>query len=178
MKKIFALMIVGVIAFSCKNANENQSTEPENNAAVASQTEVQPEAQPIDTAGVFDLINEQLRALNGDQFWSKDIFTQDYYDICKRLCDFSDGDALWDLGSIQELRGVQLSGISEFKVLDETHVTAESYLDCKDAADGMEGVEFRTLSLVQKDGKWLIEDVGFSKQEKIQAVKDFEQGNK
>ena len=99
-------------------------------------------------------------------------------DSCKRLCDFSDGDALWDLGSIQELRGVQLSGISEFKVLDENHVTAESYLDCKDAADGMEGVEFRTLSLVQKDGKWLIEDVGFSKQEKIQAVKEFEQGNK
>ena len=51
-------------------------------------------------------------------------------------------------------------------------------LTCKDFDGGMTGSEFRTLSLILRDGNWLIDDVGFSKQDKLQAVADHEAGNK
>ena len=178
MKKIFALMIVAAFAFSCKNANENKSTEPENNATVTEQTEAQPEAQPIDTLALFDSINGKFVDMSGDQFWSQDIFTPDYYEACKKLCEFSDGDALWCLGSIQELRSLSLTDPAEFKIQDYAHITAEAALDCKDAGDGMEGTEFRTLKLILRDGKWLIDDVNNSKEAYIEAIKEHEASSK
>ena len=178
MKKIFALMIVVAFAFACKNANENKSTEPENNATVTEQTEAQPEAQPIDTLALFDFINGQLINLQGEQLWSKDIFTPEYYEVCQKICEFSDGDALWRLGSIQEVKSVSLTDPSEFKIQDYAHITAESVLDCQDKGGGMEGVEFRTLKLILRDAKWLIDDVNNSKEAYLEAIKEHEESIK
>lgn len=179
--KILVLAAVAMMALSCKNGGSQESnagSQPEvtteNNVSEAPSGE----AVQIDTLLIFDHINGMLSELSGEQFWSKDLFTPDYYEICRKLNEFSDGDSLWELGSIQEVVSVELTDISEFKMEDYAHVTAEALLKCKDIDDGMSGSEFRTLSLVLRDGIWLIDDVGFSKQEKEQAVADHDAGNK
>ncbi|MBQ6311392.1 MAG: hypothetical protein IJK74_07595 [Bacteroidales bacterium] len=178
MKKIFALMIVTAFAFGCKNVNENKSSEPENNSAVTEQTEVQPEVKTIDTLALFDYINGRLMDLSGEQLWSKDIFTPDYYEACQKLCEFSDGDALWALGSIQVVQSVSLTDMSEFKIQDYAHITAEAALNCKDMGDNMEGTEFRTLKLILRDGNWLIDDVNNYKESYLEAIKEHEASTK
>ena len=172
MKKIFALMIVAAFAFGCKNAAQNQPADSNENAGVTEQTVTEPEAKPIDTLALFDYINGQFVNMSGDQFWSQENFTPDYYDACNKLCEFSDGDALWCLGSIQELRSLSLTDPAEFKIQDHAHITAEAALGCRDMGEGMEGTEFRTLKLILRDGKWLIDDVNNSKESYLEAIKE------
>ena len=168
MKKIFALMIVVAFAFACKHINENNSSEPENDSTATELVE----AKPIDTLALFDYINGQFVNMSGDQFWSQENFTPDYYDACIKLCEFSDGDALWCLGSVQELRSLSLTDPAEFKIQDYAHITAEAALGCRDMGEGMEGTEFRTLKLILRDGKWLIDDVNNSKESYLEAIKE------
>ena len=172
MKKIFALMIVAAFAFACKNVNENKTADPAENAEGTEQTVAEPEAKPIDTLALFDYFNGQFVNMSGDQFWSQENFTPDYYDACNKLCEFSDGDALWCLGSIQELRSLSLTDPAEFKIQDYAHITAEAALGCRDMGEGMEGTEFRTLKLILRDGKWLIDDVNNSKESYLEAIKE------
>lgn len=174
MKKIFALMIVAAFAFACKNVNENKTADPNENAEGTEQTVAEPEAQPIDTLALFDSINGKFVDMSGDQFWSQDIFTPDYYEACLKLCEFSDGDALWCLGSIQELRSLSLTDPAEFKIQDYAHITAEAALSCQDMGGGMEGTEFRTLKLILRDSKWLIDDVNNSKESYLEAIREHE----
>ena len=174
MKQIFALMIVAAFAFGCKNSAQNEPADSSENTAGTQQTEVQPEAVVIDTLALFDFVNGRFMDMSGEKFWSKDIFNPDYYEVCQKLNDFSDGDALWELGSVQELRSISLTDLAEFKIQDPTHIKAEAALDCKDVADGMEGTEFRTLSLILRDGQWLIDDVASSKEDKKKAVAEHE----
>ena len=178
MKKIFALMIVAAFAFSCKNANENKSTEPENKSTVTDWIEAPSNVQTIDTLALCDYINGRLMDLSGEQLWSKDIFTPDYYEACQKLCEFSDGDALWCLGSIQVVQSVSLTDLSEFKIQDYAHITAEATLNCKDMGDNMEGTEFRTLKLILRDGNWLIDDVNNYKESYLEAIKEHEASTK
>lgn len=178
MKQIFALMIVAAFAFGCKNSAQNQPADSNENAAGTEQTATQPEVKVMDTLALFDYINGRFMDLSDEKLWSKDIFTPDYYEACQKLNEFSDGDALWELGSIQELRAISLTDLSEFKIQDPTHITAEAALDCKDVADGMEGTEFRTLSLILRDGQWLIDDVASSKEDKKKAVAEHEAQHK
>ena len=76
------------------------------------------------------------------------------------------------------MRSISLTDLAEFKIQDPTHIKAEAALDCKDVADGMEGTEFRTLSLILRDGQWLIDDVASSKESKKKAIAEFEASTK
>ena len=174
MKKLFTLMIVVAFAFGCKYINENKTANPDENAAGTEQTAAEPEVKTIDTLALFDFINGRLMDLSGEQLWSKDIFTPDYYEACQKLCEFSDGDALWCLGSIQVVQSVSLTDLSEFKIQDYAHITAEAALDCKDMGEGMEGTEFRILKLILRDGNWLIDDVNNSKESYLEAIREHE----
>ena len=174
MKKIIFLMIVAAFAFGCKNNSGNTPAGPNENAA----GEEQAVAQPIDTLALFDTINGQLMNLPDEQLWSKDIFTPEYYEACQKLCEFSDGDALWCLGSIQEVKSVSLTDVSEFKINDYAHITAEAALSCQDIDDGNEGTEFRSLKLILRDGKWLIDDVNNSKESYLEAIREHEESVK
>ena len=175
---LFLSLTLAVLFAGCKNTNEKQPADSDGNTPATEQTVSQPKTNPIDTVAVFNLINEKLKALSDKQLWSKDIFTPEYYEVSQKLSDFSDGDALWCLGSIQEAKSIELTDISEFKMLEPALVQAEALVYCKDFGSGMEGAEYRTICLVLKDNTWLIDDVANSKQDKLQALKDYEELNK
>ena len=181
--RLLSMAAIAVLALSCKNsgagnsgdtaaagdstANQTAAGTVSKAASTASDTA----GQKIDTLALFDRINGMLTDLSGESLWSKDLFTSDYYEACQKLDEFSDGDALWGLGSIQEVTAVGLTDPSEFKIHDYAHITAEAILSCKDITDNsMTGSEFRTLSLILRDGRWLIDDVNFSKEEIKKAV--------
>lgn len=174
MKKTILLTIMAVaVLIGCKGGSSGDSRTDQKDT-VATSAAAEPKAKPIDTLALFDFINGRFMDLSDEKLWSKDIFTPDYYEACQKLNEFSDGDALWELGSIQELRSISLTDLAEFKIVDPTHIIAEAALDCKDIDGVMEGTEFRTLSLILRDGNWLIDDVGGSKQDKKQAVAEHE----
>lgn len=181
MKRILIALsfaAVALLAFSCKNNGEKSDEQATEKPVVEEQATQasQPEEKPIDTLALFDSINGMLKDLNEEKLWSKEIFTPDYYEVCMKLNEFSDGDALWSLGSVQELQSISLTDVSEFKIQDYAHIIAEAQLECKDFTTDMEGTEFRTLSLILRDAKWLIDDVGFSKEDKQEAVSNHEAG--
>lgn len=176
MKRILIALLsfVAVLTLSCKN-NQTQSDVQTKDSTNVEAPAVQPEAKPVDTLAIFDTINGMLMSLSGEQLWSKDIFTPDYYEACEKINEISDGDALWGLGSIQEVQSISLTDPSEFKIKDYAHITAEAALSCKDIdGSGNEGTEFRTLSFLLRDAKWLIEDVGGSKESYLDALREQE----
>lgn len=181
--KTLGIVVISAVILSCRNNSGNNPAEGTkdtvaNAAPSAAQVVEQSETQQIDTLAVFDTINGMLKSLKGEQLWSKKIFTPAYYEVCQKLNEFSDGDSLWELGSIQEVMSVELTDVTEFKMLDPTHAEAEAMLECKDIDSENKGTEFRTLSLVLEGGAWLIDDVAGSKQDKIQAVAEHEASSK
>ena len=177
MKRILIVLSLAAVAsltLGCKNNGNNSAQGPTDKTGFE-KTPEQREVKPVDTLALFDTINGMLMDLKGEQLWSKDIFTPDYYEACEKINEFSDGDALWGLGSIQEVQSISLTDLSEFKIVDYAHITAEAALDCMDIdGSGNGGTEFRTLNFVLRDAKWLIEDVGGSKASYLDAIREQE----
>ena len=135
--KTLGIVVISAVILSCRNNSGNNPAEGTkdtvaNAAPSAAQVVEQSETQQIDTLAVFDTINGMLKSLKEEQLWSKEIFTPAYYEVCQKLNEFSDGDSLWELGSIQEVMSVELTDVTEFKMLDPTHAEAEAMLECKD----------------------------------------------
>jgi hypothetical protein len=174
LKVMVPAMIIAAVMGCKSNQGNNSGAESKDSTAVETPV-AQPEAKQMDTLALYDSINGMLMSLSGEQLWSKDIFTPDYYEACEKINEFSDGDALWGLGSIQEVQSISLTDPSEFKIKDYAHITAEAALSCKDIdGSGNEGTEFRTLNFVLRDAKWLIEDVGGSKESYLDALREQE----
>ena len=176
LNKVVTIMAVALL-FSCKSGettNNISSTEPpvEQQEKAAS---LSSEPEQLDTLSYNKAISSRLSKLKDDMFWKEDLFSKEYYEVCSKLLSFSDGDALWVLGSSQKLCGVSAS---EIDIKDSTHATVVAWLDCVEFDTGFKGMEERRLNMILVDNKWVIDDVNNSKEEYKLAVQQYETANR
>ena len=113
----------------------------------------------VESADSF--FNALFEGLDEKQLHSKELFSEEYYTLCQKVGEKSDGDIFWLLGSIQRLKRVS---VEEAHFQDNAHATVEAMLEAEDMSGVMDGVEFRSLKMILKDGRWIIDDVNNSKE--------------
>jgi len=152
--KALVMAVCAVLFFSCKS-NGNNETPAEKPADTTAQEA--PAVNPLDSVDALALFSGIFNNMPEDQFHAKELFSDDFYTVCQKLCEQSDGDALWVLGSSERLFKAEVLE-AEFTSPEEASVLLGLDVGDYDESEP-KGYEERRAKMVLKDGKWLIDDV-------------------